>query len=101
MDFQPTVYIMTNRERGLPYVGVTSNLKKRIREHRLDLIHGYSRRHKLHYLAHFEPFDTMELAIAREGQLQNWHRAWSYALIEESNPEWRDLAEDFGFAALG
>lgn len=101
MDFQPTVYIMTNRDRSLPYVGVTSDLKKRIHEHRHGIIHGYSRRHNLHRLVHFERFDAMEQAIAREGQLTHWHRAWKYALIEENNPEWRDLAGDLGFEGLG
>ena len=100
MDFQPCTYIMTNRPRGLPYIGVTSNLIKRIYEHREGIADGYTKRYNLFRLVHFEQFGTMELAIAREKQLKNWHRLWKLNLIAEHNPAWRDLAEDFGFEPL-
>ncbi len=100
MDFQPTVYIMTNRRRYLPYIGVTSNLLKRIYEHREDIAEGYAKCYSLYRLVYLEQFATMKAATARAKQLQNWHRAWRYGLIEQANSSWRDLAEDFGFEAL-
>ena len=100
MSFQPTAYIMTNRPRGLPYVGVTSDLLNRLYQHREGIADGYTKRYNLHRLVYFEQFGTMELAILREKQLKNWHRPWKYNLIESVNPGWRDLAEDFGFEPL-
>lgn len=92
---------MANRAKGLPYIGVTSNLLKRVYEHREGLADSYTRRYNLHRLVHFEQFATMVDAIGREKQLKNWHRDWKVNLIEEVNPDWRDLAEDLGFEPLG
>jgi putative endonuclease len=100
MPFQPATYIVTNKARGLPYIGVTSNLIQRIHQHRTGIVPGFTRKYSLKRLVHFEQFGTMELAIAREKQLKNWHRPWKINLIEASNPDWRDLAEDLGFEPL-
>ncbi|GAA0473250.1 GIY-YIG nuclease family protein [Parasphingorhabdus litoris] len=100
MPIQPTVYIVTNKARGLPYIGVTSNLIQRIHQHRTGIVPGFTRKYRLKRLVHFEQFGTMELAIAREKQLKNWHRPWKINLIEAGNPDWRDLAEDIGFEPL-
>jgi putative endonuclease len=95
-DFQPCVYILASGKRGYIYVGVTSDLVKRFSQHRLRLIDGFSKQRNTNRLVRFELFGTMELAIAREKQLKNWHRDWKFNLIESDNPEWRDLAVEMG-----
>lgn len=100
MAFQPTTYIVTNKSRGLPYIGVTSNLIQRIHQHREGIVPGFTQKYRLKRLVYFGQFGTMELAIAREKQLKNWHRPWKINLIEATNPSWRDLAEDLGFEPL-
>ena len=98
---QPCVYIVTNAPRGVLYIGVTSDLPGRVWHHRSGDIAGFTKRYNCQRLVHFELFGEMELAIAREKQLKNWRRDWKLNLVEESNPNWRDLAEDFGFEPLG
>ena len=100
MPFQPTVYIVTNKPYGTPYIGVTSNLVQRIHQHREGIVPGFTRKYHLKRLVYFQQFGTMELAIAREKQLKNWHRPWKINLIEAANPQWRDMAEDLGFSPL-
>jgi len=100
MSFQPYVYIMTNKPRGLPYIGVTSDLMQRIYQHRDGSADGFAKRYNLNKLVLLEQYGTMELAITREKQLKRWHRQWKLNLIEESNPQWRDLAEDLGFGPV-
>ena len=95
-DFQPCVYILASSKRGYIYVGVTSDLAKRFSQHRLRLIDGFSKQRNTNRLVRFELFGTMELAIAREKQIKNWHRDWKFNLIESDNPEWRDLAVEMG-----
>ncbi|WP_438728712.1 GIY-YIG nuclease family protein [Parasphingorhabdus sp. DH2-15] len=100
MEFQPCIYILTNRRHGVPYIGVTSNLMQRIAQHREGTFAGFAKRYQLKRLVHFEQFGTMELAITREKQLKNWHRSWKMNLIDKHNSEWRDLAEDLGLSPL-
>jgi putative endonuclease len=100
MEFQPCIYILTNRPYGLPYIGVTSNLVQRIAQHREGAFSSYTKRYNLKRLVHFEQFGTMELAIVQEKRLKNWHRPWKHNLVVQHNPDWRDLAEDFGFPPL-
>ena len=76
------------------YVGVTSDLAKRVWEHRNDVVEGFTKRHKVHRLVYFEQFPSMVEAIEREKELKKWRRAWKIALIEKSNPTWRDLFAD-------
>jgi len=88
---QPAVYIMTNRKNGTLYVGVTSDLKRRVWEHRQGLVEGFSKRYGLKRLVYFELHPTMASAIQREKQLKSWKRAWKIELIQEENPNWNDL----------
>lgn len=91
---------MTNKERDLPFIDLSANLMKRVHEYRLGTADENTKRYNLHRLVFFGQFETMERATAREKQLRNWHRSRKYELIEEANPDWRNLAEDFGFEAL-
>jgi putative endonuclease len=91
---RPAVYILTNRTNGVLYIGVTSDLVKRIWQHRSDAVEGFSRRYRLHELVHFEQFESMVEAIEREKELKKWRRAWKTALIKKDNAAWRDLWPD-------
>ena len=91
---QMYVYIMTNKKNGVLYVGVTSNLKKRVWEHKNHVVDGFTRRYNLDRLVYFEVCPDELSAITREKQLKNWHRDWKINQIHEQNPEWRDLFED-------
>jgi len=91
MPKQPCVYILASRRNGTLYVGVTSNLAKRIWEHKSDVVKGFTERYRVHTLVWFEQRDTMESAIAREKAIKEWKRRWKLELIERRNPEWRDL----------
>ncbi|MEW6137144.1 MAG: GIY-YIG nuclease family protein [Thermodesulfobacteriota bacterium] len=88
---QPAVYILASKKNGTLYIGVTSDLVKRIWQHKSDLVKGFTRRYGVHQLVWFELHDTMESAILREKRLKEWKRAWKLRLIEENNPEWQDL----------
>jgi putative endonuclease len=88
---QPAVYILASRRNGTLYVGVTSDLVKRVYEHKQDLADGFTRKYRIHQLAYFELAEDMLSAIAREKQIKKWKRAWKVELIERANPEWRDL----------
>jgi putative endonuclease len=85
------VYIMTNRPNGTLYVGVTSNLARRIWEHREGVADGITRRYGLKRLVWAERHDTIETAIQREKTIKHWPRAWKVRLILEANPLWEDL----------
>lgn len=91
MDKQPTVYILTNKRNGTLYVGVTSDLVRRIWQHKSKLVEGFSKRYGLHMLVWYEQHETMESAILREKRLKEWKRAWKLELIESMNPDWEDL----------
>ena len=88
------VYLMANRRRGKTYLGVTSHLVQRAYQHRSKLIEGYSKEHACTLLVWFEAYDDIQDARAREWKLKKWRREWKLALIEEHNPEWRDLFND-------
>lgn len=91
MDKQPVVYILARKRNGTLYIGVTSNLAKRVWEHKNDLVEGFTKKYGVHSLVYFEQFGDMVSAIAREKQLKKWNRAWKIRLIENENPEWKDL----------
>jgi putative endonuclease len=93
---QPCVYILANRRNGTIYVGVTSDLGRRIWEHKSDIIEGFTKRYGLHTLVYAEFHTTMAEAILREKRIKNWRRAWKITLIEQSNPAWRDLYDEIG-----
>jgi len=94
MENQPCVYILASRRNGTLYIGVTSDLVKRIWEHRNDLARGFTERYTVHCLVYYELHGDMLSAIAREKQIKKWNREWKLSLIEERNPHWRDLWED-------
>ena len=100
MSRDPFVYILASGWRGTLYIGVTSDLMKRVWEHRNGVTKGFTTRYKVHRLVHFEPLGSMDAAIEREKQLKRWHRAWKISLIEERNPNWEDLAVALGFDPL-
>lgn len=88
---EPTVYILASKPHGTLYIGVTSDLIKRIWEHRSDLVDGFTKKYQVHDLVYLEQFGTMLEAIRREKELKKWRRAWKLELIENVNPDWRDL----------
>jgi putative endonuclease len=91
---------MASRKYGTLYVGVTSNLMQRIQKHREKLLQGFSSKNDVRMFVWFEQLMTMETAIIREKRVKNWNRQWRINLIEHANPDWRDLAVDFGFPML-
>jgi putative endonuclease len=88
------VYILASKRSGTLYIGVTSNLVKRVYEHKNDLTDGFTKKYKVHNLVYYETTDDVESAIRREKQLKRWKRDWKIELIEKQNPEWRDLYSD-------
>lgn len=85
------VYLLASQHSGILYVGVTSNLLRRIAEHKTGAAEGFTRRYRVHHLVHYEAFDDIRQAILREKRLKAWRRAWKVDLIEQHNPYWRDL----------
>ena len=82
---------MANRKNGGLYVGVTSNLVKRVYEHKTNAVAGFTQKYHVHLLVYYEMRESMMGAIAREKHLKKWNREWKIRLIEEENPEWKDL----------
>lgn len=91
MDGQPAVYILASKRNGTLYIGVTSNLHKRIWEHREGFADGFTKKYSVYRLVYYELFADMYNAITREKRLKKWRRAWKIRLIEEKNPRWDDL----------
>lgn len=85
------VYILTNKPNGTLYVGVTSDLIRRVHEHREKSADGFSKKYSLNMLVYYEQHPTMPLAIQREKNIKHWVRNWKIKLIEEANPNWSDL----------
>ena len=85
------VYILASRKNGTLYIGMTNNLFRRIYLHRSEVVKGFTSKYKVHKLVYFEVTEKPNSAIIREKQLKNWHRQWKINLIEEYNPQWRDL----------
>ncbi|PCJ39717.1 MAG: endonuclease [Alphaproteobacteria bacterium] len=84
-------YILASKRRGTLYIGVTSDLAKRIWQHKNNTVKGFTEKYAVKLLVHYEVFDEITIAIAREKQLKRWHRQWKINLIEEHNPNWDDL----------
>jgi putative endonuclease len=91
MNKQPSVYILASKRNGTLYIGVTSNLVKRIWEHKNNMVEGFTKRYNVHRLVWYELHESMNSAIIREKRLKNWKRKWKLELIERGNPEWLDL----------
>ena len=94
MAKQPALYILTSKRNGTLYVGVTSNLVRRIWQHRNNQAEGFSQRYNVHQLVHFELHQCMEQAITRGKQIKKWNRKWKLRLVQKDNPEWIDLWEE-------
>jgi putative endonuclease len=88
---QPAVYILASKRNGTLYIGVTSDLAKRIWEHKNNMAEGFSKRYGVHLLVWYELHETMEAAIQREKQIKEWKRKWKLELIESVNPNWQDF----------
>ena len=93
MNKQPTVYILASKRNGALYVGVTSDLVKRVYQHRHNLVDGFTSKYNVHRLVYYEAHVTMTYAIAREKRLKKYSREKKLALIEAGNPYWNDLYE--------
>ena len=85
------VYILASKKNGTLYRGVTSDLIKRVFEHRNELVDGFTKKHKVHLLVYFEQFQDIKYAFRREKQIKHWRRDWKLKTIEENNPKWEDL----------
>ena len=85
------VYILASKRNGTLYVGVTSDLVRRIWEHKNDAIDGFTKRYRVHTLVWYEEHGSIEDAIQREKNVKEWKRAWKIELIQRSNPLWQDL----------
>ena len=87
------VYILSNFSNTTLYIGVTNDLKRRIYEHKNKLIEGFTEKYNISKLVYFEETSSIESAIQREKNLKKWKREWKNKLIEESNPEYKDISE--------
>ena len=85
------VYILASKKNGTIYIGVTSDLIKRVWEHKNNFVEGFSKKYNVHLLVYFEKHGSIKSAIKREKQLKNWKRKWKTDLIEENNYMWNDL----------
>ena len=85
------VYILANQKYGTLYVGVTNDLIRRVREHKNNMIEGFTKQYSIHFLVYYEQTHEVESAIAREKQLKRWRRQWKIKLIEKDNDKWEDL----------
>ncbi len=88
---RPCVYILTNKQNGTLYVGVTSHLEKRIWQHKTLTTPGFTSKYKINQLVYYETHNNVWEAIKREKNIKAWRRAWKLQLIEEKNPNWEDL----------
>ena len=93
---QPAVYIMASQKNGTLYTGVTANLARRVWEHREGLIPGFTEQHRVRRLVWYGAHDRMASAYLAEKRIKRWRRAWKIELIEEENPDWRDLWFELG-----
>ncbi|MCF6318383.1 MAG: GIY-YIG nuclease family protein [Proteobacteria bacterium] len=91
MNKQPCVYILGSKKNGTLYIGVTSDLVKRIWQHKNKQVRGFSEKYDVNNLVYFEQYEDMISAITREKQIKKWNRQWKINLIEKGNPDWNDL----------
>jgi putative endonuclease len=85
------IYILASKKNGTLYIGVTGDLIKRVDEHKQNTVAGFTKKYNVHTLVYYEVFQDIEEAILREKQMKKWNRSWKINLIEEKNPEWKDL----------
>jgi putative endonuclease len=95
LEYTFWVYILTSRT-GTLYIGITGYIDRRISQHKMDSIEGFTKKYKVHRLVYYEAFGHVHNAIRREKQLKGWRREKKITLIEKSNPRWQDLSEHWG-----
>ena len=88
------VYILCSQRNGTLYVGITNNLAKRVWEHKNKKVDGFTKKYEVSHLVYYEVHENPESAITREKQIKKWNRLWKLRIIEENNPEWKDLYKD-------
>lgn len=93
---QGIVYMLSNKYNNVLYTGVTRDLQRRVAEHKLHINKGFSAKYNTGKLVYYEWYDRLDVAIKREKQLKNWKREWKDKLVNDFNPEWRDMAEEIG-----
>ena len=91
MDKQPAVSMLANKRNGTLYIGVTSDLVKRIWQHKNNMVEGFTERYGVHQLVWYELHENMQTALEREKRMKGWKRKWKLELIESMNPNWQDL----------
>lgn len=89
------VYILTNKNNKVLYIGVTNNLERRIYEHKQKLVKGFTKKYNLTKLVYYDFTNDIRSALYREKQLKSWRRQWKIDLINEFNPEWNDLGNEY------
>jgi len=88
------VYILSNRPRGVLYIGLTNDLIRRLSEHKAKLVPGFTKTYGVVMLVYYEEYSSVMEARVREATLKRWRRAWKIQLIDEFNPDWRDLSDE-------
>ena len=89
------VYLLTNWNHRVLYVGVTNNLERRLYEHKHELVDGFTKRYHVHKLVFFETTTDVRAAIERDKQIKSWSRETKNRLISKTNPDWNDLSENW------
>ena len=85
------VNILASKKNGTLYIGVTSDIIKRVHEHKNNIVDGFTKKYSVHTLVYYEQTNDVESALLREKQLKKWNRSWKLELIEKENPQWNDL----------
>lgn len=98
-EYQYFVYILTNWNNRVMYVGMTNNLVRRLHEHRTHAVKGFTEKYNVHKLVYFEETADVHAAMAREKEIKKWRREKKNALVIQANPDWRDLGHDLGLQA--
>jgi putative endonuclease len=94
IEKRPCVYILASQRNGTLYVGATSDLARRVYEHKEGALEGFTKDYGVHNLVFYEFHETMSDALTREKRIKKWRRQWKISLIEQNNPQWRDLYQD-------
>ena len=87
------VYMLASKKHGTLYVGVTNDLVRRVHQHKNDLVEGFTKKYGVHQLVYYKGTEDPQSAILEEKRIKKWNRKWKIRLIEEQNPEWKDLYE--------
>ncbi|PZP84914.1 MAG: excinuclease ABC subunit C [Azospirillum brasilense] len=91
MEHRYYVYMMASKRDGVLYIGVSNDLARRVAQHKEGFVEGFTKKYYVELLVYVEAFDYIDRALAREKQLKRWKRDWKIDLIEQTNPEWKDL----------